>query len=96
MKVKRVLFWNITTDKKLAQDITTHLKDLDVFFSPKYALYDYDIIIINLPNFEEIGISRLIQEYPIQIEKALRAGKIIFCVLRQHSKKRLYITTGLQ
>ena len=87
MKAKRVLFWNITNDKKLAPDITTHSKDFDVFFSPKYALYDYDIIIINLPNFNDSEITKLNLHYPTQIGKALIAGKIIFCILRQHSNR---------
>ena len=76
---KRVLFWDIAPNKELIPDITSHLKDCDVFSEPQYAFYDFDIVIINLPNFRKRIYS--LHKSCEDINTALRAGKIIFCII---------------
>jgi len=81
MKVnKRILFLDKTPDKKLISDISSHLRDCDVFSKKSYVLYDYDIIILNLPSYKEDDYFFPLTFYRHEFNKAVRSGKVIYCI----------------
>lgn len=83
--VQRVLFLGFSLKKTIENGIKTGLKNSEVFFSygfPDYVLYDYDLIVLNLPEYSSFMIEGL-QNKKHEIDSLLSAGKTIACFLAE-------------
>jgi len=82
-EIRRVLFLGFPFEKSIEDEIKNGLKRFQCFFSPlfpNYVLYDYDLIVLNLPHFSGWRIRDLLDKRR-EFDIFLKAGKILVCIL---------------
>jgi len=84
-EIQRVLFLGFNFEKAIEDEIKNGLKRVQCFFSPQfpdYVLYDYDLIVLNLPYFTGGWMVDLAKKKK-EMDIFLKAGKIVACILHE-------------
>jgi len=80
---KNILWMGFDFDNKLIEDIKKGLEKHRCEFSfwmPDRAIYDFDLVILNLPRYSDWNVKKL-KERREEFNIFLKAGKILVCVL---------------